>query len=64
MTAASRPARTTRKQRAEALTTVTDERLAEMIQATDKHARDSQHILAALRSEQRRRRKARSAARD
>lgn len=63
MTAASLPTRTTRKQRAEALTTVTDERLAEMIQATDKHARDSQSILAALRREQRRRHKARSAAR-
>ncbi len=55
-----------RKQRhvanVEALSTVTDERLAEMIAAIDKTARDSQSSLAALRREQRRRRKQRSLA--
>lgn len=54
---------TTRQQRhvahTEALRTVTDERLAEMIASLDKTARDSQSTLAALRREQRRRRKAR-----
>lgn len=48
----------TRKQRAAALATLSDERLAEMIRAIDKTARDSQSTLAALRREQRRRRKA------
>lgn len=46
----------------EALSTVTDERLAEMIASLDKSARQNQSTLAALRREQRRRRKARSAA--
>lgn len=55
-----------RKQRhathVEALSTVTDERLAALIAAIDKTARDSQSSLAALRREQRRRRKQRSQA--
>lgn len=52
-----------RKQRAAALSELSDERLADMIRAIDKSARDSQSTLAALRSEQRRRRKVRSAER-
>lgn len=41
----------------EVFATITDERLAEMIQATDKSARDSQSTLNALKREQRRRRR-------
>jgi hypothetical protein len=42
----------------EVFATITDERLAEMIEAIDKAAKDSQSSLHALRMEQRRRRRA------
>lgn len=41
----------------EVFATISDERLAEMIKATDKSARDSQSTLHALKQEQRRRRR-------
>jgi len=52
------PRRQKHAEQREAFATISDERLAEMIKATDKSARDSQSKLFALKQEQRRRRRA------
>lgn len=53
----SSPRRQKRVAALEVFGTISDERLAEMIRATDKSARASQATLHALRMEQRRRRR-------